>query len=94
MLSKVSVFDHKSRCEVVLTYSDSTCTQTVSLLDPQTGEGVGPLDFLDNEGKAICEGTAKLSVQTVEKWFCLGDVRNRVGMWIQGKRISPRTPAD
>ncbi|KIY68326.1 Metallo-dependent hydrolase [Cylindrobasidium torrendii FP15055 ss-10] len=49
--------------------------QQIALWD-QSG-GIGPLDFFD-------EG-ARISPDIVEKWWCLGDARNRLGMWIQGK---------
>ena len=42
--------------------------------------GTGPLDIFDR-------GSFHLSPEVIEKWWCLGDTRNRMGMWIQGQRI-------
>ncbi|KAI0345878.1 Metallo-dependent hydrolase [Trametopsis cervina] len=60
--------------------------QQIALIDSSTGAGVGPIDFLDGEPAHI---TKELTLESIEKWFCIGDVRNRVGMWIQGRKISP-----
>lgn len=49
------------------------------------GKGIGPLDFLDDE---VAEAsTWSLSEETIEKWWCLGDSRNRMSMWIQGREV-------
>ncbi|KAI0801950.1 Metallo-dependent hydrolase [Irpex lacteus] len=61
--------------------------QQIDIINNSTKLGVGPLDFLDGEDTQILR---ILSLEAVEKWFCLGDVRNRSKMWIQGKLISPR----
>lgn len=60
------------------------CVSLVKLFDPSSGRGVGKLEFLDVEF-----GTASqdLTVDMVEKWFCLGDRSNRTGMWVQGRSI-------
>ena len=47
--------------------------------------GVGALDFLDLDGSVNWN---HLTLDMVEKWFCLGDCRNRVGMWVQGNKLS------
>ena len=60
---------------------------TVQLVDPITGAGVGPLDFLATEQVGITDSWV-LSAETLEKWWCLGDVRNRAGMWVQGRQLS------
>ncbi|KAI0320198.1 Metallo-dependent hydrolase [Amylostereum chailletii] len=57
--------------------------QSIRLFDKTTQQGVGPLDFFDL-GPI---GKAELSEEMIEKWWCVGDVRNRTGVWIQGKRI-------
>jgi len=44
--------------------------------------GTGPLDFLDPG-----HGSFDLSPEVIEKWWCLGDARNRTGMWIQGHPV-------
>lgn len=58
----------------------------VRLYDPTTGEGVGALDFLDYEEKAP-PFRFKLTEDAIEKWWCLGDVRNRVAVWVQGNSL-------
>jgi len=50
-------------------------------LTGEAGEGLGPLDFFDELGQV------GVSEETVEKWWCIGDERNRQGVWIQGKQI-------
>jgi guanine deaminase len=51
--------------------------------------GIGALDYFDLEfesqaGKA---SSSPPSSEEIEKWWCIGDVRNRLGMWIQGRRV-------
>lgn len=77
-----SRYSHQKICVLL------TAVGTVQLINPNTSDGFGPIDFLDNEGTDISKGTTKLSLAAVEKWFCLGDVRNRVAIWIQGKKLS------
>jgi guanine deaminase len=62
----------------------------VKLFDPATGTGHGALDFFDIEGSSIAPGAAniRLTEQMIEKWWSLGDGRNREGMWVQGARLS------
>ena len=61
-------------------------TPTVRLYDPTTGDGIGALDFLDdNDESPLLQ--AKLTEDVIEKWWCLGDVRNRVAMWVQGNPL-------
>ncbi|KAI0304422.1 Metallo-dependent hydrolase [Multifurca ochricompacta] len=45
-------------------------------------KGTGPLDFFD-----IGHESVDLSPEMIEKWWCVGDIRNRTGMWIQGRQI-------
>ena len=54
---------------------------TVRLYDPETLLGVGPLDWFD------LDASSKLDLEMVEKWWCVGDTRNRAGMWIQGRAV-------
>ncbi len=55
----------------------------VCLFNPSAKpRGTGSLDFLN-----LGHGSFDLSPEVIEKWWCLGDTRNRTGMWIQGKRI-------
>ncbi|TFY69082.1 hypothetical protein EVG20_g3298 [Dentipellis fragilis] len=62
--------------------------QCLKLFDPETGRGVGALDFLDLESGS---GDMTLSLEIVEKWWCLGDSRNRTDMWVQGRRLGQKT---
>lgn len=57
--------------------------QQICLLHPDSAPaGMGPLDFLDTNPQSF-----ELSPEVVEKWWCVGDTRNRTGMWIQGRRV-------
>lgn len=61
------------------------CLETVRIKDSDDGSGVGALDFLDND-----EPSFILTKEDVEKWWCLGDVRNREAVWVQGSRVWPQ----
>jgi guanine deaminase len=63
----------------------------VQIADQTSGKGIGPLDFLDAEYSGGIEDWT-LSHEVIEKWWCLGDFRNRVSMWVQGKEVSPTIP--
>ncbi|KAF5330263.1 hypothetical protein D9758_014448 [Tetrapyrgos nigripes] len=55
--------------------------QHIRLYDSDNENGIGPLDFLDNDyGAGIAENM-------VEKWWCIGDDQNRMGMWVQGTKL-------
>jgi guanine deaminase len=54
----------------------------VRLADKDTKLGVGNLDFLDLES-----GDEPEMEEMIERWWCNGDDRNRVEMWIQGQRV-------
>jgi guanine deaminase len=57
---------------------------TVRFCDLSTGEGVGALlDFLDHDDKP----PPKLVEDVMERWWCLGDVRSRVAVWVQGNPL-------
>ncbi|KAJ7147126.1 Metallo-dependent hydrolase [Mycena crocata] len=47
------------------------------------GSGVGALDFFDLETTEA----PVVTLEMVEKWWCIGDVRNRAGMWVQGVKL-------
>lgn len=63
------------------------------MYDPTSGMGTGALDYFDLEfefqaqAKASSPPMAPPSSEEIEKWWCIGDVRNRLGMWIQGRRV-------
>jgi guanine deaminase len=62
------------------------------LYDPTSGLGVGALDYFDLEFESQAQAKASElsqppSFEEIEKWWCIGDVRNRLGMWIQGHRV-------
>ena len=58
---------------------------SVRLYDSTTGEGVGALDFLDGEESSVLR--SRLTEDMIEKWWCLGDARNRVVVWVQGNSL-------
>ncbi|KAJ6585168.1 hypothetical protein B0H19DRAFT_1108599 [Mycena capillaripes] len=61
--------------------------QEICLFD-STRTGLGALDFFDLEGSGNTDGLdTSVTIEMVEKWWCLGDVRNRVGMWVQGAKL-------
>ncbi|KAG6909227.1 hypothetical protein DXG01_001409 [Tephrocybe rancida] len=55
--------------------------QQIRLFDPATLTGVGGIDLFDLERES------EVTEEMVEKWWCVGDDRNRVGMWVQGANI-------
>jgi len=65
--------------------------QEIKLYDPTSGMGIGGLDYFDLEAENKVSSTPPLppppSFEEIEKWWCIGDVRNRLGMWIQGRRV-------
>jgi len=58
--------------------------QQIMLFDPDAGQGTGALDFF---GLADLAAPEVIQEDMVEKWWCLGDHRNRTGMWVQGRRL-------
>ncbi|KIL61377.1 hypothetical protein M378DRAFT_129848 [Amanita muscaria Koide BX008] len=57
--------------------------QQINVYDLNSGSGIGQLDFFDaNEVFEIGE-------DVVEKWWCIGDTRNRSRMWVQGDVVQP-----
>ncbi|KAF8806802.1 Metallo-dependent hydrolase [Phlegmacium glaucopus] len=66
--------------------------QEIKIYDPTSGVGIGALDYFDLETSKYESQTKSYtctppSSEEIEKWWCIGDVRNRVGMWIQGRRV-------
>lgn len=55
-------------------------------MDEETNEGVGALDFFDTKDR-LSPWTPTL--ESVEKWWCVGDSRNRADMWVQGAPVYP-----
>ncbi|KAI3616240.1 atrazine chlorohydrolase guanine deaminase [Moniliophthora roreri] len=54
--------------------------QHINLFDRETMQGIGVIDCFDvNMATSITE-------ELVEKWWCIGDSRNRVDMWVQGAK--------
>ncbi|KAF9221614.1 Metallo-dependent hydrolase [Gyrodon lividus] len=56
--------------------------QQICVFDFENSAGVGALDFFDVEPE--CK---ELTMDMIEKWWCMGDVRNRTGMWVQGRKL-------
>ncbi|KAJ3504639.1 hypothetical protein NLJ89_g7835 [Agrocybe chaxingu] len=65
--------------------------QEIRLYDPQTGIGIGPLDYFDLEaeesGPPLSPEDTRLTADVIEKWWCVGDTRNRGRVWVQGNRV-------
>lgn len=51
----------------------------VNVYDPASETGIGPLDFFDTP--------AGIEEDMIEKWWCVGDTRNRSAVWVQGTRL-------
>ncbi|KAJ7134780.1 Metallo-dependent hydrolase [Mycena epipterygia] len=58
--------------------------QEICLFDSQ-GTGVGALDFFDQEDGGDTTANPRITIEMVEKWWCIGG--NRVGMWVQGAKL-------
>ncbi|KAF9241173.1 Metallo-dependent hydrolase [Melanogaster broomeanus] len=56
--------------------------QQIYLFDSESSTGVGALDFFDLESE--CK---EITMDMIEKWWCMGDIRNRTGMWVQGRKL-------
>ncbi|KAK2465760.1 hypothetical protein APHAL10511_002304 [Amanita phalloides] len=52
--------------------------QQINIHDAK-GTGIGALDFFDTPGG--------LEEDMIEKWWCVGDTRNRSAIWVQGTRL-------
>lgn len=82
----------ESEYHVLSSFDVLTIFMPVNIYDSTTGVGVGSLDYFDLEGDAdsgISQPYAELSInsEAIEKWWCIGDVRNRGTMWVQGKEV-------
>lgn len=47
------------------------------------GQPLGMIDFIDLPASL----TSSWWLEAVERWWCIGDDRNRTGMWVQGRRL-------
>ncbi|KAF8879474.1 hypothetical protein BD779DRAFT_1551719 [Infundibulicybe gibba] len=56
--------------------------QLIRVFNHTDGQGTGPLDFFDIAATEVKK--MEISPDMVEKWWCLGDNRNRAKMWVQG----------
>ena len=45
------------------------------------GKGIGPMDFPD------IDPPTEITEEIVEKWWCIGDDRNRKAVWVQGSSL-------
>ncbi|OCF35004.1 guanine deaminase [Kwoniella heveanensis BCC8398] len=63
--------------------------QLIELASRSSPSGTGPLDLFDLK---VEEDPSKLDEawwnESIERWWCNGDERNRKGMWVQGKKIA------
>ncbi|KAF8171999.1 hypothetical protein K438DRAFT_1852056 [Mycena galopus ATCC 62051] len=71
----------------VFSVGTSFDAQEIRLFDSSSRMGVGALDFFDLEISGVSGDAETLTIEMVEKWWCLGDARNRVGMWVQGAKL-------
>lgn len=55
---------------------------TVTLAEPD-GESVGPLDLFDLPRHPDTHWWT----EAVERWWCIGDDRNRTAVWVQGRKV-------
>ncbi|KXN85338.1 Guanine deaminase [Leucoagaricus sp. SymC.cos] len=60
--------------------------QMIQLQDFDSGEGIGALDFFSDTT------SGKITDAMVEKWWCIGDDRNRRLVWVQGKQVFQGQP--
>ncbi|KAG5718739.1 hypothetical protein E4T56_gene2705 [Termitomyces sp. T112] len=57
--------------------------QLIQLFDSETATGIGNLDFFD-----LMPGSdVDINEEMIEKWWCMGDTKNRTGMWVQGESL-------
>lgn len=68
----------QSKCVVGSCAMETECG-LVSVFDWERQAGVGALDFFDLD--------SGLTMDMIEKWWCMGDARNRVRMWVQGRQL-------
>ncbi|KAF8968958.1 hypothetical protein BDZ97DRAFT_1797202 [Flammula alnicola] len=67
--------------------------QEIRLYDPASGQGVGSLDYFDLETDLSGSveqpiiATTAITLELIEKWWCVGDTRNRGAVWVQGNKI-------
>ncbi|TCD70520.1 hypothetical protein EIP91_002865 [Steccherinum ochraceum] len=65
---------------------DAQCVRLMSA----EGDGIGGLDFFD--APDAMQEPWTLTEELVEKWWCLGDVRNRSDVWVQGRTVWSKGP--
>ncbi|PPQ86336.1 hypothetical protein CVT25_005637, partial [Psilocybe cyanescens] len=65
--------------------------QEIRIYDPVSGLGIGPLDYFDLESQfsenQSDPSRSQLTLDEIEKWWCVGDLRNRGAVWVQGRKI-------
>ncbi|KAF8636230.1 hypothetical protein AX17_003716 [Amanita inopinata Kibby_2008] len=60
--------------------------QQIDLYDWDVHLGVGPLDFFFDDGEDM--DVRGVDEDMVEKWWCIGDTRNRSRVWVQGRPLT------
>ena len=55
----------------------------VRIFNVENRTSVGSLDLIDEEAS---ETKWKLTLEHIEKWWCLGGVANRTAVWVQGRQ--------
>jgi len=53
--------------------------QQINVYDTTRGTGIGPLDFF--------HVPTEIEEDMIEKWWCVGDTRNRSAVWVQGTKL-------
>ncbi|KAI9355120.1 hypothetical protein DFJ73DRAFT_789641 [Zopfochytrium polystomum] len=70
--------------------------QLIKLVDEDTGMGIGGIDVFDTLPTALKQGTEHIEdsvelrkwwEEMIERWWCNGDSRNRIGVWVQGSQL-------
>lgn len=79
MLNKVSECSPMS-----IINEDSESSIIVQVLDCAGETGVGAITFFDWENLPA----SGLTMEVLEKWWCIGDHRNRGAVWTQGVKRS------
>jgi len=83
---KVGVpFDaQESKCLNKIIEDNFDMFRAVRLFDPMIGSSFGSLEYFESD-----DGMEylKLTPEIIEKWWCIGDTRNRGRLWVQGRQV-------
>ncbi|WVR06629.1 hypothetical protein IAU60_003661 [Kwoniella sp. DSM 27419] len=62
--------------------------QLIELANPAAPTGTGPLDLFDLPSTPLTALDQAWWGESIERWWCNGDERNRKGMWVGGNKIA------